>query len=58
MSITSIAGRLRALYYGAGSSGLFVRWFLIFTCIFLAVASWALFRLVATEHNPFFYAEF
>lgn len=58
MTLTSFVTLAKALYYGTGSRGLFVRWFLIFLCILIAAGSWALFRIVAAEQNPFLYADF
>jgi len=36
----------------------FLRYTLLFTMLFLSLASMAFYRIIATESNPFFYANF
>jgi hypothetical protein len=37
---------------------LFLRYTMLFTMLWLALASMALYNIIATESNPFFYANF
>jgi hypothetical protein len=58
MTFESFNKRVKEIYCGNGVLGLFLRYFLIFFLLLLSLASYALFRIIAAQSNPFFYAKF
>jgi hypothetical protein len=58
MNIESVVKRVIEICRGESSLGFFLRCFFISSLLLLSLASFALFRMIATQSNPFFYANF